>query len=301
MAKLTPEEKEELRYIKRRAELIDDASQSLEAYYKLAKQVTELEDNMNHFKAQELKATNDLIDAEKELERIKNGLVKVSAEELSKITKLKDEAEKTIKHAQDQYKYAEKEYELRKDALKLTKLQDAAWKSSLKGLKNIGKELLQQRGWLYEQQKAVKETELTMGILSKQASGFRKNIYKTSLTTQQLGVGSKELAAIQGTYSQTIGRSVQLSEEQLIAVAALAKGTTLGAEGAAEFAANMENFGISAKDSVVLVQDILNSSHSMGVNASKVIENVAKNMQLAQKYQWKQQLYSQMWIYEFLY
>lgn len=274
-------------YLERRAKLIDDASKDLNGYLKAVQDIEQTERNLAHILESNLKAKQELKDIEDAILELKRRAGPIDQAALDKLNKEKVIKNILIDHSEEIYDLAVKERDIQEDALKLTKLRGAAWRSLLVKAKEFGKTILSQNGWLLEQQKAVKGTELTMGILSNQANGFRQNMYKTSLNTQKLGVGTKDLAAIQGTYSQSIGRAVMLSEEQMISMASLAKGTMLGAEGAAEFAGNMDAFGISTKDSVKYVQKIVDSAHEMGLDASTLIKTVGKNMKMAQKYNFK--------------
>jgi len=258
-----------------KVDLIREASQSLKDYNKLLQETRELEINIQHQKIQRDKIKAIL--AENKLKAIGLGLsqaqVDVYQDEL-------DEIEKIIK-------VGEKYNKIQREAVSEVKLLALSWKEAGRQVKNLGKYIYQQGPWLLEQQKAVKGTELSMGILSNQAKGFRNNIYKSSLTTTQMGVDTKDLAKLHGTYSDKIGRSVQLSEEQMESMAELAKGTVLGIEGAAEFAAEMEHFNVSVKGSTALVEGMLKQSHKMGVNSGKVIKNVQKNIKMLHKYNFK--------------
>ncbi len=142
-------------------------------------------------------------------------------------------------------------------------------------------------GYFVDQLKAVKKTELGMGILSSQSKAFSTTIFKASLNTNKLGVGTEELAKIQDTYSEGIGRSVALTESGYQAMAELAKGTIMGADGAAQFAASMDNFGISVQSSRDLVQETLDIAHKMGTNTAKTTKNMESSLRLAQKYHFK--------------
>ena len=278
---LTPEEEGALNL---RAKYLLQASESLEGYLQLLKEIQLKEQSIAN-------AKRDSAKVQQSIDKINNKLLK-EALTLSDKQKLVLEAQIAKKEAlrdiiNANVEASERDLAIQKDALSMVKRRVVVGKAILSQAKTLGKVLLSQTGYLLDQQKAVKDTELSMGLLSNQANAFRNNIYKTSLRTNAIGIDTKDLAAIQGTYSQNIGRAVQLSEEQLVAVSNLAKGTTLGAEGAAEFAANMENFGVSAQGSADLVEGMLQTSHKMGVNSSKVIKSVQKNLKLAQKYHFK--------------
>lgn len=60
-----------------------------------------------------------------------------------------------------------------------------------------------------------------------------------------LGANAKDLAGYQKDYSEQIGRATVLTDQGLEAMTEMAKGTTLGAEGAVRMASEMDNFGLS--------------------------------------------------------
>jgi hypothetical protein len=258
-----------------KVKLINEASKSLKDYNDLLKETRELEVNRKHQEIQQKKIeaillANKAKAAGTGLSQTQIDLYKVELAEI----------EKTIV-------VGEKYNEIQRQAVTQVNFMALSLKEAGRQVINLGKYIYQQKDYLLEQQKAVKGTELSMGVLCNQAKGFRNNIYKTSLTTTQMGVGTKDLAKLQGTYSDNIGRSVQLSDQQMESMAELAKGTTLGIEGAAEFAGEMEHFNISVKGSAKLVDDMLKTSHKMGVNSGKVIKNVQKNVKLLHKYNFK--------------
>lgn len=140
---------------------------------------------------------------------------------------------------------------------------------------------------ILEMDKAIRNARLEMGIFSKQGDAFYNNIENISYSTNNLGIGIEELAKMQSQYSNEIGRSVQFTQASSDAMAQLAKGTNLGVEGAAAFAAEMDNFGVSMETTRDYVEQTVNSSHEMGLNTSKVIKNLQNNLKLANKYNFK--------------
>lgn len=287
MAKKNKQQEEELAAHKERVRLINEASKSLNDYNKLLHETESLNKNLLYIQGQRAKLQEEakklqdeitkreanglaLTDKEIDARKVKIGLINY---EVDSLTKVEVQAEKNLK--------------IHQDAVNSVKVQALTMKDMVRQTKELGKILYDTRHYWLKQQKSVRETELQMGILSNQSSGFRDNIYKSSITTAKIGVNTKDLAQLQGRYSDNIGRSVQLSGEQLEAMSQLAKGTVLGVEGAGEFAAEMENFNISAKGSVEFVEDMLATSTKMGVSSGKVIKNVQKNMKIANKYAFK--------------
>jgi hypothetical protein len=270
-----------------KVKLIREASKSLSDYNKLLNETKELQSNINFITGKRTALNEELEKQVAILLTMKAKDSKVSKEEIKAKKRLITHKKTEIELLDEDIIKAKKRLNIHEDAVKEVKLLAVTFKDVGKQVGNLGKKLVEQSGYLLDQQKAVKETELSMGVLSNQANGFRNNIYKSSITTTAIGVGTADLAKIQGRYSDNIGRGVQLSEEQLIAMGELAKGTVLGVEGAAEFAAEMDSFNISAKGSADLVEDMLHTSHKMGVSSGKVIKNVQKNIKLLHKYNFK--------------
>jgi hypothetical protein len=267
-----------------RLKMIEEASKSLEAYNNLLKTTKDLQVNLNFVEKIRLKFVGEIKDAQ---DKINNNIklnLGLSKEEIRELEKKVAALRRGLSIEEKLLENGNHELEIRKQAIKEVSKLNLVINSTLNISKKLGNEVLRQNGYFLEQQRAVKETELSMGILSNQSNGFRDNIYKASITSNTLGVNTKDLAKIQGTYSDSIGRAVQLSEEELISMSALARGTMLGAEGAAQFAGQMENFNISAEGSVDYIQEVLDLSNEMGLNSGKVIKNVQKNIKLLNKY-----------------
>jgi len=140
---------------------------------------------------------------------------------------------------------------------------------------------------LFEMDKAMKKTALSMGLAGVQSKNLRSNITSASEQTVMFGAGLEEVAQYQADYSEELGRSVMLGQKGLESIAAMAKGTTLGAEGAAKMAADFEQQGISAVRTKDFIEEAVNKSAKMGLNSSKVIKNMQANMKLLNKYNFK--------------
>ena len=140
---------------------------------------------------------------------------------------------------------------------------------------------------LLAMEKAIKTSALQMGILSKQSGSFRNNIVQTSKKTNLIGVSTEELAKMQASYGEELGRNVLMTSEGLNAMAEMAVVTGLGAEGTSRMAADMQNQGLSAERTKDFIEGALNSSNKMGLNATKVVKNIAGGIKLLNKYNFK--------------
>lgn len=140
---------------------------------------------------------------------------------------------------------------------------------------------------LWDLDKSIKKSALSMGLVKDQAKGFSKNIQEAAKNTNMIGIGIKELAKMQSDYSTELGKAVQLDSESLEALGQIAAATSLGAEGTAKMAADMAQQGYSAKDTSEFVEKTMQDAHSMGLDATKVVGLVAKNIKLLNQYQFK--------------
>ena len=144
---------------------------------------------------------------------------------------------------------------------------------------------------LFEMDKAVKKSALSMGLMNAETKTFTNDIRAVteavSSGTNELGVGMAELAKIQSDYGEELGRNVMLNQTGLKAMAQMAAATALGAEGTAKMAADMAQQGLSAESTRDYVEDTMNDAHKMGLNASKVVKNVQQNMKMLNKYNFK--------------
>ena len=279
--------REDLARYEKMLEMQKKASSNLASYYEMMKDLSETQRNLNH-----LQKTS--VDINKKIEELKKRDLALDKKGVAKEDERRKILEKELAIAEQNLqiniegiKNAELLRRTLSESLNTTKLMGASTRTMVAGFKMAGKATLNQLGYLLEQQKSVKVAGFNMGILSKQADTFRNTLYQASLSTNAIGVDTKMLAEMQANYSEGIGRAVTLNEEGLKSMAALAKGTVLGAEGAAELVTNMDNFNISAKGSADIIQTMLNDAHKMGVDGAAVTKAMANNLKMANKYHFK--------------
>ena len=285
---MTPEEQkkaaeEALRLLKEQATIQQQVSSSYDEFIKGVKEYGKLQKSINRNSQLEEKIVE-------EIAKLKNATTQKDIE-ARKIAEIKLGLLKKQTDEMRKQGVALKQALAEANKLKLTfaKAGASAFKgfSKLPGLieNSFGK--LKGLG-LFEMEKAIKMSALQMGVLSKESTGFRSNIMNAAKQTTMIGVGVKDLAQIQSTYSDEIGRSVVLSEKGLVALGQMAASTVLGAEGAARMAAEMETQGLSAERTGKFVEQTLNDASKMGLNASKVVKNVSNNIKMLNKYNFKE-------------
>ena len=124
---------------------------------------------------------------------------------------------------------------------------------------------------------AIRMAGMEMGKIADSSTSFGKSIKKASSSTAFMGIHIKDIAKMQSTYSTELGRSVELSQEGMVAMGEIAAGTMLGAEGGAALVAEMDRFNISVKDSRDMIEETVNMSQKMGINSTKVLKTLQNN------------------------
>lgn len=183
-----------------------------------------------------------------------------------------------------------------KDAIDNTKLLRKATEGVGQAIDSVGKslkegvvnELKSTPRHLLETTKEIKSAELRMGMLSKQSGEFTNKLTDAAQQATQMGASVGDLAEFQANYNAQIGRSVSLTEQGLESMTALAEGTQMGKEGAAEFAGQMDLFGKSLKSTEDLLNNTLETSEEMGTSFEKTVENLREGSKLAQRFHFEE-------------
>lgn len=228
---------------------------------------------------------------QKEIDEIEATRLKMTSE------KDKDIAQAKINALITQKELIDAQTESIKKSIKEAKKWDmafgAAGASTIKALANLDKipnfitgKLGLLKG-LFEMDKAIRTTVTQMGTLGKQSDVVRQNIKSAAVNTISFGAGIKEIAEIQAQYTESLGRNVMLSQKSLETVAEMGKSTGLGLEGATEMAVQFDKMGVSADRTGKFVQETLDRSSAMGLNATKVMKNLNQNFKMLNKYRFK--------------
>lgn len=274
-------------------ELIDRNTASMGSFVSAQANALKLSRQLKHSEEQLNKQQKKFEESKNKLALIKHKLadenLKLSKQEIANLKEQEAILEDENKLHEKQIAYHKSNLNSYKQQLTLINKSLSGWRSVGNVVKNeVGSAL--KSGWksMLAQDKAVRNTQLSMGILTNQAKSFSMNIYRSSARTQMLGANAKDLAGYQKDYSEQIGRATVLTDQGLEAMTEMAKGTTLGAEGAVRMTSEMDNFGLSVMATRDLVEKTVNSAHKMGVNSASVTKTMMNNMRIAQKYNFKE-------------
>ena len=241
-------------------------------------------------KLKELKTINDTIKYnEKALNDLRNKTVVAGSDE-EKINKRK------IKILEAQNKSLISQGDILKENLKTVNATNLAMgkmaSTAVKGLAALPGFMANSFGklkgyGLFDMDKAVKMSALQMGLLGKEGESYAESIRQTAITTNEIGVNIEALAKMQGQYAEDLGRTVMLGDKGLKSMAAMSQATGLGAEGAGQLAASMDEIGVSVESTGQYIEQTMNDAHKMGLNASKVVKNIQGNIKMLNKYHFK--------------
>lgn len=265
-----------LSQIKKEAQLREKINESLNGYTDHLKEIGNLKKTLNHLLNKEAEQTK-LVNSLTGRRRIEEEAV------LREIEKQRIQTEKTLKTYK---KLRDETSNLKKG----TEFLRGSWNDTtkvLKGVSNIYDTIVDKTKYLIDIDKKIKMSALSMGILDTQTKSFRKSLAAAGQVTNAFGIDQGQLAEMQAAYSQELGRTVMLGKDGLVAIGAMAAATGLGADGAAKMASDFELIGYSAKRTGEFIEQTMNDSSKMGLNASKVIKAISNNIKLLNKYNFK--------------
>ena len=263
------------RLLKEQAQLQQEINSGLDGYLNALKKVKAIDETK--------KAINEKINA-------------LQAQLTAGTQQEKDIAAAKLKILKDELDYLTKRGDMikeqLKDANKMKMTFAAIAASTLKGFNKLPNLIEGSFGklksfGLFEMDKAIRMSATEMGKFGKNADALRTSIKDTATTTNSWGMGVKELSKLQSSFSEELGRTAMMGNEGLEAVSALAAATSLGVEGAGKLTAEMDNQGLSAKRTADFMEQTMNDSAKMGINASKVVKNIQNNMKMLNKYNFK--------------
>jgi hypothetical protein len=251
-----------LEQLRDEAELVRRINEDTGGYIEFVKKIKAIKSNIAYLEKQISKATGEQKDIlEEELRQVKELEVRYKriAKETSNIVKAQEFSASALQTS----------------------------KNLLGGITSAYGSIVSYTRYLAEIDKKIKMSALNMGILDTQTKSFRKSLADAGRITNEFGINQGQLAEMQAAYTEEMGRTVMLGKDGLVAIGAMAAATGLGAEGAAKMAADFELIGYSAERTGEFIDQTMNDSSKMGLNASKVVKAISNNIKLLNKYNFK--------------
>jgi hypothetical protein len=141
--------------------------------------------------------------------------------------------------------------------------------------------------YLMESDKAIRNTILNLGLSGEKAELMRASFEGSAQYVARLGGGLGDVQTIMETFANETGRARILTSEMVEDVYKIGKGTGLGVEQGARLAAQFEFMGLNAKSAMNYTQGVVETSELMGVNTTKVMNNITDNFKRLQTFTFK--------------
>lgn len=142
--------------------------------------------------------------------------------------------------------------------------------------------------WVEEFDTMTNDLGINLGYTTKQQlKSYQESLFGVlENTVSKFGKDREDMVKMQQGYIETTGRQKLLNESDYGQLFGLGK--YLGDDGlAAQFASGMEIFNAGASESVDLLDDALQNVNRIGLNGRKYAKEVANNLKMAQKYNFK--------------
>ena len=252
------------------------------------KKLSDLQNNMNQDIATYLQQNLNILEGTrkiKELEDEINELKKEGGDVNGEIVK---QREKELKEMQSINEEAKKLNSLTKS------LGNQLHKSIVAGLTSLNNKLDQSIPGFYEifdalmaADSAVRETTRDLGLAGGQAEALKNSLYGAASYGAALGVDVEQMARAQANFAEATGRSVIFSKQLNMDLAVVAKGTGMSAEEAGTFAGNLALAGLNMSDARPIMQDVVDSSAQLGLNAGDVAKTLNQHLNLMNRMKFK--------------
>jgi len=275
---------EALRLIKEEAEIRARMNSSYDEYVKAVKEAHTLQKTLNKNTAIEAEIREAINTGKRNGVALTADEIEVEKEKLAIVEKQNKLMAKQV----ELYKSAAKEANVMGMALGKAGKAGIGLAGTISNLPGKIQGAISSLKGLFEIDKAIKQSALSMGVLSKEGVGFRKNIIQAQDSTVMIGGNIKELSKIQSAYSEGLGRNVVLTKEGLKGLYEMSVVTGLGAEGTNQMANDMELLGYSAERTAEFTNQTLNASHKMGLGATAVMKKLASGIKLMDKYRFRE-------------
>ena len=159
-------------------------------------------------------------------------------------------------------------------------LAKSALQGSIDLVKKYGKEAVDK--WR-EIDRHVYTTGRQMGMTTTQMRGLQKNILENyGEMANRLGMTFEEIFKFQESYTQSVGRSVILTNKQVESFAGLSK--IMGETAVNDMAKNMDDFGASSQTAIDYLTLGMARAANQGLNIKSTSESFAKNIKMASRF-----------------
>ena len=192
---------------------------------------------------------------------------------------------------QDQVNFEKEKLKQGQEQLKLLRKQASVTKTLFNEAKKAAKGLSSQLWSVVEAfskaDGAARRVSVQMGLGTARMSQFESVAANSASQLALMGMEAGSASEMMGSFADETGRQVILGKKVVVEMGALAQRTGLAHGEMAGLVGQMEGFGLGASSSVKMISDIADEADKMGLNTSKVIKKVQKNLKLINKLSFK--------------
>ena len=280
---------EKLRQAREEAELFakiqkkgwDAANQSITGALKSMVNIRREEKTLGDLRKKALKAEQEIADFRRQQQAAGKILSQQQEDELKR-------AELMAKYQQDYADKHEKTLAAMKSQLSIgTALKNTVWAGMLAISGKILEQVMSIPGFLNEADKSLRKMTLHLGASGAHADRIRDSTLAAGQYAAQFGMDIAKLSTMQQRYTDLTGKANTMSKDSMKNVVAMAAGTSLGAEGAADMAGSFEIIGLNASRVADLVEQLTNDSDALGVSSASVLKTLNANFKRSQEFTFK--------------
>jgi len=141
-------------------------------------------------------------------------------------------------------------------------------------------------GGLLKSEAAANDLGVSMGLSGKQLESFKRAMFESQVAVSKWGKTLEDMQKLQKSYQDETGRNIQFSMNDFDTSFALDK--LAGQDGlSAQLASGMELFNHSVSDSNEMIFEMYKNVSKIGLNGRKYMKDLAKNLKLVERYQFK--------------
>lgn len=136
------------------------------------------------------------------------------------------------------------------------------------------------------QDEAISKVSSQLGLSTSQLDNYRASLLRAGIRSEGLyGVSPEYLAKLQQGYDEATAKAILFNDSQIEAQLQLDR--VMGDADSLEYLAGMEQFGVGVEYARDIWEDLYNTAKAQGVATGKASKDFVKNLQVAQRYNFK--------------
>jgi len=140
---------------------------------------------------------------------------------------------------------------------------------------------------LMDSDKIIRQTILNLGMSGVKAEMIRTSFENSAMSVAEMGGSLVDVQQVMQGFADETGRARVMSEQMIVDIVKIGRGTGLGVENATKMAAQFELMGVDAQTTFEMTEKFVHSSEKYGINTAKALKNVNENFKKLNLYNFK--------------